>query len=206
VAHDPLEPGDHVRESARALVVEDLHRVQARPGRDADHALAVVPGGDRPRDVRAVAVAVIGALDAVDARDRLHDREVGVGAVDPGVDHGDADLRERGTRGRTARGERESDPPESVGNLFRGTRGGVLPRGRERSLGPSLLGRALPGPGLHDQVGLGREHERVQRERLHHGRPRTSERDAADRVAEDPADDALVALGEGHGGLVRVDA
>src|SRR5581483_6710377 len=55
----PLDAGDGVVEGAAARVVERLDGVEAGPGRHADHAGAVVGGGDYAGHVAAVTIVVV---------------------------------------------------------------------------------------------------------------------------------------------------
>ena len=107
VRGDPVDAADHLRVGAAALRVDDLDRVDLRARRHADDACAVVARGDRPGDVRSVAVVVarrLSVADAVLAADRV---EVRVREVDPAVD--DRDVHGRSlTRGGCCRG---SDAP-----------------------------------------------------------------------------------------------
>ena len=114
---------DGVGHVARAVGVEDPQRHHLARVRDADDADAVVADrGDRARDVRAVAVGVVGQVVVVDevpavhvvdvavavvvdavARDLARVRpdvggEVGVVVLDPGVDDGDDDVGAAGRR------------------------------------------------------------------------------------------------------------
>ena len=86
---DPVHAADRVRDIRVAVVVEDLHVVEPRPGGGADHAEAVVLRGSDTGDLGAVADAVgevgCGVVAAVDASD---DVEVGARA-DPAVEDGD---------------------------------------------------------------------------------------------------------------------
>src|SRR4029079_16229145 len=100
---------DNPGHEAVARVVEDLDRPQPYAGGDDNDTPAVVVGADDAGDVRAVTVAVI-PPDTVrrSAVVPTHDVEVGVVALDAGVDDGNVgfalatvalDVRDRVVRG-----------------------------------------------------------------------------------------------------------
>ena len=89
----PVDPADDLPPRARALPVEDLHRIDLAPGRNADNTCPVVPRPDRAGHVCPVAVVVIracAARDAVLPRDRV---QVRVSQLDARVDDRDRDGR-----------------------------------------------------------------------------------------------------------------
>ncbi len=89
---DPVDPAQDPRVVGVAAAVEYPDRPQPHSGGHPDHADVVVERADDARHVRAVPDLVSPAAWACGAVVPADDVEIGVGGVDPGVDHGDVHI------------------------------------------------------------------------------------------------------------------
>ena len=112
IPRHPVHPRDHAAESPTTVAAQHLHAVQRRTRHHPDHAQRVVLCGHCPRHVRAVPVAIL--VRSAREVHMLDHVQVGMRAVDPGVDDVHVDVRHRAAvacdRRRGVRGDAVDAP------------------------------------------------------------------------------------------------